>query len=161
MEKGGGNTVVGGAVAPCPPAPCLGNWGNADLRCHCPEPCTGLHWILQNRMLCKDIFRYVIVLYGNLFVFSLLHCKLLWVHSKTRRISLVYNLWCVLENWGKLCQQEPDVHQQDPHLWRNLNPSCPRGCWLAQVLQTNSDSFDPNGRHNNPLIPAKSDQLLG
>ena len=161
MEKGGGNTVVVGAVAPCPPAPCLGNWGNADLRCHCPEPCTGLHWILQNRMLCKDIFRYVIVLYGNLFVFSLLHCKLLWVHSKTRRISLVYNLWCVLENWGKLCQQEPDVHQQDPHLWRNLNPSCPRGCWLVQVLQTNSDSFDPNGRHNNPLIPAKSDQWLG
>ena len=56
----------------------------------------------------------------------------------------------MLENWGKLCQQEPDVHQQDPHLWRNLNPSCPRGCWLVQVLQTNSDSFDPNGRHNSP-----------
>ena len=73
MEKGGGNNVVGGAVAPCPPAPCLGNWGNADLRCHCPEPCTGLHWILQNRMFCKNIFRYVIVLYGNPFVISLLH----------------------------------------------------------------------------------------
>ena len=36
-----------------------------------------------------------------------------------------------------------------------LTLACPRGCWLVQVLQTNSDSFDPNGRHNNPPDSSK------
>ena len=31
-------------------------------------------------------------IYGNLLVIYLLHCKLFWFHSKTRRISLVYTL---------------------------------------------------------------------
>lgn len=149
---------------PWPPAPLPLAWETeAMLTCAVIAQsfaldCTGFY-----KIVCY--VRYIQIcdrdIYDNLLVIDLPHSKLLWVHIKTRRISLVYNLWCMVENWGKLCQQEPDVHQQDPHLWRNLNPSCPRGCWLVQVLQTNSDSFDPNGRHNNPLIPSKSDQLLG
>ena len=133
MEKGGGNNVVGGAVAPCPPAPCLGNWGNADLRCHCPEPCTGLHWILQNRMFCKNIFRYVIVLYGNPFVISLLHFSAGPISRQEESVWFtIYGAWWRI---GANCVSRSLMYINRIRICgATLTLACPRGCWLAQVL---------------------------
>ena len=161
MEKGGGNTVVGGAVAPCPPP--LAWETEAMLTCAVIAQsfaldCTGFY-----KIVCY--VRYIQIcdrdIYDNLLVIDLPHSKLLWVHIKTRRISLVYNLWCMVENWGKLCQQEPDVHQQDPHFGATLTlPALVAAGWPKFFKQTLIHLIQREGT-TIPLIPAKSDQWLG
>lgn len=140
---------------PLPPAPCLGNWGNADLRCHCPELCTGLHWILQNCMLCK--------IYSNMWSWYIWQPTCDW--STALQIALgphqnkknQFGLQSMVHGGelGQIVSAGARCTSTGSAFWRNLNPSCPRGCWLAQVLQTNSDSFDPKGRHNNPPDSSK------
>ena len=80
---------------PWPPAPLPLAWETeAMLTCaviaqSLALDCTGFY-----KIVCY--VRYIQIcdrgIYGNLLVIFLLRCKLLWVHSKTRRISLVYNL---------------------------------------------------------------------
>ena len=151
---------------PWPPAPLPLAWETeAMLTCAviAQSPaldCTGLHWILQNRMLCKNIFRYVIVLYGNLFVISLLHFSAGPISRQEESVWFtICGAWCRI---GANCVSRSLMYINRIRICgATLTLPAPVAAGWSKFLKQILINLIQTEGTTTSLIPAKSDQWLG